>query len=167
MGLGTQPWGDPVFRVRGLEVCLPTLTTWGLAVRKSRIQGHRGVFRPSSISLPASLLGTMVLKAELKSKNNILTYPSTPSDCQDERGSCGLPGRQHRLWTCLAGRRTAASSWRQADVVLNHSLSKHFMTIDVGLPVGSHSGMLERHSWAQVHNSGPLEAGWDHRLSQW
>jgi len=65
--------GDPVFRVRGLEVCLPTLMTWGLLVRKSRSHMHRGVFRPSSISLPASLLGTMVLKADLKSINNILT----------------------------------------------------------------------------------------------
>jgi len=37
-GLRTQPWGDCVFRVRGLEVCLPTLTTRGLAVRKFRIQ---------------------------------------------------------------------------------------------------------------------------------
>ena len=68
---GVQYWaedatlGDPVFRKRGLEVCLPTLTTWGLAVRKSRIQPHRGVFSPSSISLSASLVGTMVLKAEL------------------------------------------------------------------------------------------------------
>jgi len=40
----------------------------GLVVRKSRIQ----VFRPSSISLPASLLGTMELKADVKSMNNIL-----------------------------------------------------------------------------------------------
>jgi len=73
-GLRTQSWVDPVFRVRGLEVCLPTLTTWGLAVRKSRTQAHRGVFRPSLISLPYSLLGTMVLKAQLKSINHILTF---------------------------------------------------------------------------------------------
>jgi len=58
----------------GLEVCLSTLMTWGLAVKKPRIQAHRGVFRPNSISLSASLRGTMVLKAELKSINNILTY---------------------------------------------------------------------------------------------
>jgi len=64
MGLRTHTWGDPVFKVRGL------------AVRKSRIQAHRGVFRTSSISFLASLLGTMVLKAELKSMNNILTYPN-------------------------------------------------------------------------------------------
>ena len=56
-----------MFRVRGLEVRLPTLTTWGLAVRKSRIQGQ--------------------LKAELKLINNILTYAPPPSNCQDERGS--------------------------------------------------------------------------------
>jgi len=80
-GLRMQPWGilgsgDPVFtllQTPHLEVCLPTLTTLGLAVRKSRIQAHRGVFSPSSISLPASLLGSMVLKAEPKSINNILT----------------------------------------------------------------------------------------------
>jgi len=74
MGLRTQTWGHPVFRVRGLEVRLPTLMNWGLdRIRKSWIQAHRGVFRPSSISLPASLLGIMVLKAELKSIYNILT----------------------------------------------------------------------------------------------
>jgi len=74
-GLRTQPWGDLVFSVRGLEVCLPTLMTWVLAVKKCRIQAYRRVFRPCSISLSASLRGTMVLKAELKSINNILTYP--------------------------------------------------------------------------------------------
>jgi len=72
-GLRTQSWGDPVFRVRGLEMFLPILTTWGVVVRKSRIQAHRGVFSSSSISLPASHVGTMVLKTELKSINNILT----------------------------------------------------------------------------------------------
>jgi len=66
-----SPGGGAVFRVRGLEVCLPILATWDLAVRKFRIQAHRGVFRPSSISLPASLLGAMVLKAEVKSINNV------------------------------------------------------------------------------------------------
>jgi len=49
MGLRMQSSGVPVFMVRDLEVCLPTLTTWVL-VRKSRIQVHRGVFRTSSIS---------------------------------------------------------------------------------------------------------------------
>ena len=40
-GLRTQPCGAPVFRMSGLEVCLLTLTTWGLALRKSRIQADR------------------------------------------------------------------------------------------------------------------------------
>jgi len=62
----------PEFRV-GLEVSLPTLTTWVLAVRKSRIQAHSGELRPISISLSASLIGTMVLKVELKSISNALT----------------------------------------------------------------------------------------------
>lgn len=31
-------------------MCLPTLATCGLVVRKSRIQAHSGVFRPSLIS---------------------------------------------------------------------------------------------------------------------
>ncbi len=48
--LKMQPWGAPRLRVD--EVCLPTLTTWGLPVMKSR-------------SLVTSLEGTMVLNAEL------------------------------------------------------------------------------------------------------
>src|SRR4029434_1504677 len=37
-GLSTQPWGPPVLRVSEEEVWLPILTSWGLLVRKSRIQ---------------------------------------------------------------------------------------------------------------------------------
>lgn len=33
-GLKTQPWGAPVLRMRVEEVCLPTLTTWDLPVRR-------------------------------------------------------------------------------------------------------------------------------------
>jgi len=47
-GLRIQPQGDPVFRVRGLEVYQPTVTIWGLAIRKSRIQAQTGVFSTSS-----------------------------------------------------------------------------------------------------------------------
>jgi len=65
-GLRTQPWGAPVFRVRGLEVCLSTLATWGLAVSKSRIQAHRGVFRPSSISLPDQSAGNYSVERRAK-----------------------------------------------------------------------------------------------------
>ena len=64
-GLSTQPWGAPVLRVSEEEVWLPILTTWGLLVRKSRIQLHRGVLRPRLLSFGTSLAGTMVLNAEL------------------------------------------------------------------------------------------------------
>ncbi len=64
-GLRTQPCGAPTFRVMELEVNWPTFTTWGLPVRKSWIQSQSEVFRPRSESLTASLVGTIVLKAEL------------------------------------------------------------------------------------------------------
>src|SRR4029434_6274585 len=73
-GLSTQPWGAPVLGVSEMEVWLPILTTWGLLVRKSRIQLHRGVLRPRLLSLGTSLAGTIVLNAELQSTNSILTY---------------------------------------------------------------------------------------------
>ncbi len=56
---------DPVLRVSGEEILLPTLTTSHLPVRKSRIQLHREFFRPRARSLTTSLEGTMVLNAEL------------------------------------------------------------------------------------------------------
>ncbi len=43
----------------------PLLTTCGLPVRMSWIQSQSEVFRPRSESLTASLVGTIVLKAEL------------------------------------------------------------------------------------------------------
>src|SRR4029434_8180982 len=67
-GLSTQPWGAPVLRVSEEEECLPILTTWGLLVRKSRIQLHRGVLRPRLLSFGTSFLclaDTIVLNAEL------------------------------------------------------------------------------------------------------
>ncbi len=48
-----------------LEVNWPIFTTCGLPVRKSCIQSQSEVFRPRSESLTASLVGTIVLKAEL------------------------------------------------------------------------------------------------------
>ena len=47
------------------DVLLPTLTTWGWPVRKSRIQLQREMFSPIALSLVMSLEGTMVLNAEL------------------------------------------------------------------------------------------------------
>ncbi len=64
-GLRTQPCGAPTFRVMELEVNWPTFTTWGLAVRKSWIQSQSEDVMPRSVSLKASLMGTIVLKAEL------------------------------------------------------------------------------------------------------
>ena len=48
-----------------VDVLLPTLTTWGWPVRKSRIQLQREVFSPMVLSLVMSNGGTMVLNAEL------------------------------------------------------------------------------------------------------
>ncbi|KAM9483777.1 uncharacterized protein ACWYII_004803 [Salvelinus alpinus] len=42
--LSTHPWGAPVLRISVTDVLLPTLTTWGRPVRKSRIQLQREVF---------------------------------------------------------------------------------------------------------------------------
>jgi hypothetical protein len=67
-GLSTHPCGVPVLRIRVSDVLLPTLTTWGQPVRKSRksrIQLHREVFRPRVLSLVMSFEGNMVLNADL------------------------------------------------------------------------------------------------------
>ena len=53
-------------RVSVTEVMLPTLTTWGHPVRKSRIQLRREVFTLRVLSLVTSLEGTMELNAELE-----------------------------------------------------------------------------------------------------
>ena len=60
-----HPWGFPMLRIRVADVFLPTLTTWGQPVRKSRIQLQREVFSPRILSLAMSFEGTMVLNAEL------------------------------------------------------------------------------------------------------
>jgi len=52
-------------RVSTEEVRLPILTTWGLPVRKSRIQFQRALLSPRLLSLGMSLAGTIVLNAEL------------------------------------------------------------------------------------------------------
>jgi hypothetical protein len=54
-------------------VLLSTLTTWGWPVRKSRIQLQREVFSLRVHSLVMSIVGTMMLNAELQSMNSILT----------------------------------------------------------------------------------------------
>jgi hypothetical protein len=47
------------------DVLLPTLTTLGWPVRKSRIQLQREVFSPRVLSLVVSFVDTMVLNVEL------------------------------------------------------------------------------------------------------
>jgi hypothetical protein len=64
-GLSTHPWGAPVLRISLADVLLPSLTTWGQHVRKSRIQLQREVFSPRFFSLVKGFQGTMVLNAEL------------------------------------------------------------------------------------------------------
>ena len=72
-GLSTQPWGAPVFRVRVEDVALPIRTACGLPARKFRIQSQRAMLSPRSLSLVTSFRGMMVLNAELKLMNSILT----------------------------------------------------------------------------------------------
>ena len=61
-----------MLRISVADVRLPTLTTWGLPVRKSRIQLQTEVFSPGVFSLVMSFEETMVLNTELKSMNSIL-----------------------------------------------------------------------------------------------
>jgi hypothetical protein len=64
-GLSMHPCGAPVLRISVADVLLPTLTTWGWPVRKSRIQLQREVFSHRVLSLVMCFEGTMVLNAEL------------------------------------------------------------------------------------------------------
>ena len=52
-------------RISVADVLLPTLTTWGRPVRKSRIQVQREVFTSRVLRLVMSFVGTMGLNAEL------------------------------------------------------------------------------------------------------
>ena len=62
-----------MLRISVADVLLPTLATWGRPVRKSRIQLQRKGFSPRVLSLVKQFVGTIVLNAELKSMNSILT----------------------------------------------------------------------------------------------
>jgi hypothetical protein len=64
-GTKHAPLRGLVLRVSVAYLLLPTLTTWGRSVRKSRIQLQREVFSPRLLSLVMSLEETMVLNAEL------------------------------------------------------------------------------------------------------
>ena len=54
-----------MLRIIVTDVLLPTITTWGRPVRKSRIPLQREVFSPRVLSLVVIFEGTMVLNAEL------------------------------------------------------------------------------------------------------
>jgi hypothetical protein len=54
-----------MLRISVADVLLPTFTTWGQPVRKTRMQLQREVFSPRVLSLVMRVLGTMVLNAEL------------------------------------------------------------------------------------------------------
>ncbi|TKS65936.1 Calpain-2 catalytic subunit [Collichthys lucidus] len=58
------------------DALLPTWTACGLPDRKSNYQLHSELFSPRQSSFLISCWGMIVLKAELKSKNSILTYES-------------------------------------------------------------------------------------------
>ena len=64
-GTKHAPLKGPVLRATMVYVLLPTLTTWGRPVMKSRIQLQREVFSPKDLSLVMSFEGTMVLNTEL------------------------------------------------------------------------------------------------------
>jgi hypothetical protein len=57
------PLREPALRISVADVLLPTLTTWGQPIRKSRIQLQREVFCPRVLSLVISFEGTMILDA--------------------------------------------------------------------------------------------------------
>lgn len=73
-GLSTQPCGIPVYRISGADADFPILTTWGLLVRKSLFQEQSDAEQPGLWNFRVS--GRTVLKAELTSRNSILTYVS-------------------------------------------------------------------------------------------
>jgi len=64
-GLSTQPWGVPVLTILVPDVWVPTLTVWGLSVRKSWTQLQREGASPRMRSFSASLVGRTMLNAEL------------------------------------------------------------------------------------------------------
>ncbi len=94
--VSTQPQGAPVLRVSQDDV-LPVHTAWSLPVRKFKIQSHRAVLNPRSLSLMTSLEGTMVL--------NVIVNGAFSHECSSGsggRGQCGGPWQWHSQLICLA-----------------------------------------------------------------
>lgn len=80
-GLGTHPWGVPVFRVMTPELSPHPRTDRPLSERKSSSQLHRVVLRPKGSNLHTRSWGMIVLNAELKSKNSIRMWVFFCSNC--------------------------------------------------------------------------------------
>jgi hypothetical protein len=64
-GTKHAPLRAPVLRISVADVLFPTLTTWGLPIRKSMIQLQREVFSPKVLSLVMSFVGKIVLTTEV------------------------------------------------------------------------------------------------------
>lgn len=71
-----------MLRVRVDEVWGPILTLCGMFRRKSSTHVHKELPSPRLLSFVTSLCGMMVLKAELKLTNSILTYVLLLSRCE-------------------------------------------------------------------------------------
>ncbi len=80
-GERTQPWGAPVLFVWVLDENFPSLTSCFLSVRKLVIHWQMEVGTESCVSLFWRMSWMMVLKAELKSTNRILTQVPGLSRC--------------------------------------------------------------------------------------
>ena len=74
-GLRKHPCGAPVLGISGVEMLLPTLTTWRRPVRKSSTQLHRAGLRPRVSSLMTSLEGIMVLNAVVDEQYSHIGIP--------------------------------------------------------------------------------------------
>ena len=78
-GLNKQPCGEPVLRLRAVEMWELTVTLWEQSDRKSKIQKQIGLDSPRPSSLDTGLWGRMVLKVEFKSTKSSLTQsPAVP-----------------------------------------------------------------------------------------
>ncbi len=146
----TSLGGGAVFSVMVLDVLLPTRTAWGLLVRKSNSQLHSDVLSPSWTNLWMSCWGMIVLNAELKSMNSILTYKSFLSRVW------GLGGGQWRWhhrssgWTYMQTGRGPGSGGRTD---LMWCMTKPFKAL--------HENRSECY-WTVV-----IEAGWRWLLRDW
>ena len=77
----THPCGDPIFITITVDSLSPMRTCWILSDRKSRMKEHSAGDTFSAFRLSMSIVGLMVLKAELKSMNNVPAYESLVSRC--------------------------------------------------------------------------------------